>query len=54
MWDFTIVNPLQFHGYIVEEEPQEFIDEMYKVSIIMGVTPMEKEELSSYEIRVFS
>ncbi|WMV46632.1 hypothetical protein MTR67_040017 [Solanum verrucosum] len=34
----------------VEEDPQEFIDEVYKVLMIMGVTPVEKEKLTAYQI----
>ena len=33
--DFTRMNPPEFHGTKVEEAPQEFIDEMYKVLMIM-------------------
>ncbi|WMV29929.1 hypothetical protein MTR67_023314 [Solanum verrucosum] len=28
--DFIRMNPLEFHGSNVEEDPQEFIDEVYK------------------------
>jgi len=36
------MNPLEFHGSKVEEDPEEFIDEVYKILMIMGVTPVEK------------
>ncbi|WMV58979.1 hypothetical protein MTR67_052364 [Solanum verrucosum] len=49
--DFTRMNPLEFHGSKVEEYPQEFIDEMYKVLMIMGVTSMEKAELAAYQLK---
>uniref|UniRef100_M1DGP0 Gag-pol polyprotein n=1 Tax=Solanum tuberosum TaxID=4113 RepID=M1DGP0_SOLTU len=39
---FTIMNPPEFHGSRVEKDPQEFIDEVYKVLMIMGVTSVEK------------
>uniref|UniRef100_M1DCL6 Gag-pol polyprotein n=1 Tax=Solanum tuberosum TaxID=4113 RepID=M1DCL6_SOLTU len=42
--DFTRMNPLEFHGSKVEEDPQEFIYEVYKVLMIMGVTTVEKAE----------
>uniref|UniRef100_M1E052 Gag-pol polyprotein n=1 Tax=Solanum tuberosum TaxID=4113 RepID=M1E052_SOLTU len=29
--DFTRMNPSEFHGSKVEEDPQEFIDEVYKI-----------------------
>ncbi|WMV38030.1 hypothetical protein MTR67_031415 [Solanum verrucosum] len=35
----------------VEEDPQEFIDEMYNVLMIMGVTPVENEELLAYQLK---
>ncbi|XP_006338141.1 uncharacterized protein [Solanum tuberosum] len=41
----TRINSLKFHGSDVEEDSQEFIDEVYKVLLIMGVTPVEKVEL---------
>uniref|UniRef100_M1DJU4 Zinc knuckle family protein n=1 Tax=Solanum tuberosum TaxID=4113 RepID=M1DJU4_SOLTU len=31
IWDFTRMNPLKFHGSKVDEDPQEFIDEFYKI-----------------------
>ncbi|XP_027771861.1 uncharacterized protein LOC114076731 [Solanum pennellii] len=34
--DFTNINPLDFHGSKVKEDPQELIDEMYKIVGIMG------------------
>ncbi|WMV25576.1 hypothetical protein MTR67_018961 [Solanum verrucosum] len=48
--DFTRVNPLELHGSKVEEHPQEFINEVYKVLIIMGVTPVEKAELAAFQL----
>ncbi|WMV58293.1 hypothetical protein MTR67_051678 [Solanum verrucosum] len=48
---FTRMNPLEFYGSKVEEDTQEFIDEVYKVLAIMGVTPVEKEELASYQLK---
>lgn len=40
--DLTTMNPLEFHGYMVQDDPQEFIDEVYKGLMIMGVTVVEK------------
>jgi len=37
--DFAIMNPPEFHGFKVEEDPQRFIDEVYKVLDVMGVSP---------------
>ncbi|WMV41472.1 hypothetical protein MTR67_034857 [Solanum verrucosum] len=41
--DFTRMNPPEFHGSKVEEDPQEFIDKVNKVLMIMGVTPVENK-----------
>lgn len=34
------------------EDPQEFIDDIYKIVYIMGVTSRKKEELSCYQLKV--
>ncbi|WMV14018.1 hypothetical protein MTR67_007403 [Solanum verrucosum] len=49
--DFTRINPLEFYDSTIEEDPQEFIDEVYKVLMIMGVMPVEKAELSAYQLK---
>lgn len=49
--DFTKMNPLEFHGSTVEEDPQEFIDEVYKVLVIIGVTLVVKAELVAYQLK---
>ncbi|WMV33555.1 hypothetical protein MTR67_026940 [Solanum verrucosum] len=49
--DFIRMNPSDFHGSDVEEDTQEFIYEMYKVLMIMGVTPAEKTELAGYQLK---
>ena len=36
------MNPPKFHGSEVEEDPQEFIDEIYKVLMIIKVTLVKK------------
>ena len=41
MW----MNPPTFHGTKVDEDPQGFIDEVFKVVDAMGVTSREKVEL---------
>ncbi|XP_049414633.1 uncharacterized protein LOC125877356 [Solanum stenotomum] len=38
--EFTRMNPPEFYDSEVEEDPQEFIDEVYKVLMLMGVTPI--------------
>src|SRR5688572_1977530 len=49
--DFTRMNPPVFYGSKVEEDPQEFIDQVLKVVTIMGVTCVEKAELAAYQIK---
>uniref|UniRef100_M1D9F2 Gag-pol polyprotein n=1 Tax=Solanum tuberosum TaxID=4113 RepID=M1D9F2_SOLTU len=51
MRDFTRMIPPEFHGSKVEEETQEVIDEVDKVLMIMGVTPVEKVELATYQLK---
>ncbi|XP_049362759.1 uncharacterized protein LOC125827504 [Solanum verrucosum] len=48
--DFGRMNPSKFYGSKVEEDPQEFIEEVYKVLLIMGVTSVEKVELAAYQL----
>ena len=49
--DFTKMNPLTFYGSKVEEDPQDFIDEVYKILYVMGLTTSEKVELSTYQLK---
>jgi len=39
--DFERMNNLEFHRSKVEEEPQEFVDEVYKILDNIGVTLVE-------------
>ena len=48
--DFTRMNPPVFYGTRVEEDPQDFIDQLLKIVTIMGVTPIEKAELVAYQL----
>ena len=43
MRDFTIMNPHEFHGFKVEKDPDNFIDDFYKVLMIMGVKSLERQ-----------
>ena len=45
------MNPPTFHGTKVVEDPNGFIDEVFKVVYVMGVTPREKAELAAYQIK---
>ncbi|WMV45953.1 hypothetical protein MTR67_039338 [Solanum verrucosum] len=49
--EFLRLNPLEFHGSKVEEYSQGFIDEVYKVAAILGLTMVEKVELAAYQLR---
>ena len=40
------MNPPTFHGTKVDEDPQGFIDEVFKVVDAMVVTPSEKSRIS--------
>ena len=42
------MNPPIFLGSKVGEDPQEFLDGLYNVLSVMGVTYREKVELASY------
>ncbi|KAK4733907.1 hypothetical protein R3W88_008168 [Solanum pinnatisectum] len=47
--DFTRMNPHMFFGSKVGEDPQEFVEEVYKIINVMGVTSIEKVELAAYQ-----
>ena len=47
----TRMNPLTFFGSKVEEDPQGFIHEVFKVVDSIGVTSQEKEELVTYQLK---
>lgn len=40
-----------FHGTKVDKNPQVLIDEVTKVVDFMGVTPREKAETASYQLK---
>ena len=47
LMEFLRMNPLKFYGSKVDEDLNGFIDEVYKVLEIMGVSSIEKVELDS-------
>ncbi|XP_049368005.1 uncharacterized protein LOC125832861 [Solanum verrucosum] len=49
--DFVRMNPPIFLGSKVGEDPQEFLDEVYKIVDAMGVPYREKAELASYKLK---
>ncbi|WMV07688.1 hypothetical protein MTR67_001073 [Solanum verrucosum] len=44
--DFTRMKPTEFHGSKVDEDPQEFIDEVYKIEINMELSTVEKASVA--------
>lgn len=49
--DFTRINPPKLYSSKVDEDAQEFIDEIYKVLAIMEVSSEEKVELVAYQLK---
>ena len=49
--DFTRMNPPTFFGPKVQEDPQGFIDEVFKVLDIVGVSFKEKVGLAAYQLK---
>ena len=45
------MNPPTLYGSKVEEYPQEFIDEVYKTLLAMGLSTSEKAEFSTYQLK---
>ncbi|XP_049364343.1 uncharacterized protein LOC125829123 [Solanum verrucosum] len=52
--NFVRMNPPVFLGSKVGEDPQEFVDELYKVVDAMGVNSIEKVELAAYQLKDIS
>ena len=48
---FVRINPPIFLGSKAGEDPQEFLDDVYKMLSGMEMTPTEKAELASYKLR---
>ena len=48
---FATMNPPTLHGTKVNENPEGFIDEVFKVVDFMDVTPRKKEELDAYQLK---
>ena len=49
--DFVRINPPIFFVSKVREDPQEFLNEVYKIVHSTGVTSWEKVELASYQLK---
>ncbi|KAF3648857.1 hypothetical protein FXO37_19239 [Capsicum annuum] len=51
IWDFTQINPLSFTRSKSDENPQEFFDQVQKVTDIMGVIAVESAKLAAYQLQ---
>ena len=51
LWDFTRIKPLIFYASNDYEDLQEFLDEVYKVLYVVGVSSSEKAELASCQLK---
>ena len=49
--EFLRMNPPKIYVSKVEEDPKYFIDEVYKVLAIMGLTTVEKVKLATNQLR---
>ena len=49
--DFTRMNPPEYYGSKANEDPQDFIEEIFKIVDIMGVSSTEKAELAAYQLK---
>ena len=49
--DFTRMNPPTFYGSKIDEEPQQFVDEVSKIILAMGLSIREKAEFVTYQLK---
>ncbi|XP_069145932.1 uncharacterized protein [Solanum lycopersicum] len=49
--DFTRMNPSIYFGSKVDEDPQDFLDVIYKILLSMGVSTTEKVEFAEYKLK---
>jgi len=49
--EFLRMNPPEFYRSKVEKDQFGFIEDVYKALVIMGVSSIEKKELSSYQLK---
>ena len=49
--NFTRMNPPIFFGSRSDGDPQDFLNEVYKILYSMGVTSIEKVELAAYQLK---
>ena len=51
MRSFTTMNPYIFTGSKTSEDPHDFVDEVHKILVTMGVRDTEKAKLASYQLK---
>lgn len=51
VWEFLRMNPPVFYGSKVGEDPNGFIEEVYKLLPIIEVSSIEKVELASFQLK---
>ena len=49
--DFCRMNPPTFYGSKIDVDPQDFIDEVFKILYAMGVYSSEKDKLATYQFK---
>ena len=49
--DFIRMSPPMFFGSRSDEEPSDFLDEVYNILYAMGMTSIEKAELAAYQLK---
>ena len=49
--DFTRKNPPIFFGSKVNEDPRDFLDEIYKILCSMGLSSNEKVDKFNYQLK---
>ena len=48
--EFSQINPPTFYWSNIDEDPAEFINDIYMILYAMGVSSSEKVELSTYKL----
>ncbi|XP_069150276.1 uncharacterized protein [Solanum lycopersicum] len=48
--DFTLMNPSNIYWSMVKEDPHDFIDEVYKILLYMGLFTSEKADFGTYQL----
>ena len=51
LWDFTRMNSPMLFGSKINEDPQKFLDEVYKIFYVMGSSSNENAELAAYRLK---